>query len=102
MTNTGADMHTITLEKGLATFLNSLHGKNRSAATVRAYQTDISQFTDFSVVLFRSDFVLVSEKNRMKAHKNQCAWTMLYSPECLSGATSRGQAMAPEVQTPAQ
>jgi len=37
-------MHTITLEKGLATFLDSLHGKNRSAATVRAYQTDILQF----------------------------------------------------------
>src|SRR5262250_1242212 len=44
MTNTGADMHTITLEKGLATFLDSLAGKNRSAATVRAYQTDIQQF----------------------------------------------------------
>ena len=27
---------------------------------------------DFSVVLFRSDFVLVSEKNHVKAHKNQC------------------------------
>ena len=37
-------MHTITLEKGLATFLDSLAGKNRSAATVRAYQTDILQF----------------------------------------------------------
>src|SRR5215467_2301491 len=47
MTNIGADMHTITLEKGLATFLDSLHGKNRSAATIRAYQTDISQFISF-------------------------------------------------------
>ena len=37
-------MHTMTLEKGLATFLDSLHGKNRSSATIRAYQTDISQF----------------------------------------------------------
>jgi hypothetical protein len=26
-------MHTITLEKGLATFLDGLHGKNRSTAT---------------------------------------------------------------------
>jgi hypothetical protein len=26
---------------------------------------------DFSVVLFRSDFVLFSEKNHMKVHKNQ-------------------------------
>jgi site-specific recombinase XerD len=44
MTNTGADMRTMTLEKGLATFLNALAGKNRSAATIRAYQTDIAQF----------------------------------------------------------
>src|SRR5437773_3182783 len=47
MTNTGADMHTITLEKGLETFLNALSGKNRSAATIRAYQTDIQQFIGF-------------------------------------------------------
>src|SRR5262250_149340 len=47
MTNTGADMHTITLEKGLATFLDSLAGKNRSAATVRAYQSDILQFIGY-------------------------------------------------------
>jgi site-specific recombinase XerD len=47
MTNTGADMHTITLEKGLAGFLDSLAGKNRSGATVRAYQTDIAQFIAF-------------------------------------------------------
>ena len=47
MTNTGADMRTMTLEKGLATFLDALAGKNRSAATVRAYQTDIQQFISF-------------------------------------------------------
>src|SRR5215218_2710707 len=47
MTDTGADMHTITLEKGLATFLDGLAGKNRSGATVRAYQTDIAQFITF-------------------------------------------------------
>jgi integrase/recombinase XerC len=47
MTDTGADMRTITLEKGLATFLNALSGKNRSAATIRAYQTDIQQFISF-------------------------------------------------------
>src|SRR3954454_3353690 len=41
------DTHTITLEKGLATFLNALSGKNRSAATIRAYQTDIQQFIAF-------------------------------------------------------
>src|ERR671939_995604 len=47
MIETGADMHTMTLEKGLATFLNTLSGKNRSSATIRAYQTDISQFISF-------------------------------------------------------
>src|SRR5215211_389168 len=47
MTNTGADMHTITLEKGLATFLHTLSGKNRSTATIRAYATDIQQFIAF-------------------------------------------------------
>jgi integrase/recombinase XerC len=47
MIETGADMRTITLEKGLATFLNALSGKNRSAATIRAYQTDIAQFISF-------------------------------------------------------
>jgi site-specific recombinase XerD len=33
-----------TLEQALANFLNALAGKNRSAATIRAYQTDIYQF----------------------------------------------------------
>jgi site-specific recombinase XerD len=47
MTNAGADMATITLEKALATFLNTLSGKNRSAATLRAYATDITQFISF-------------------------------------------------------
>ena len=40
-------MRTMRLEKGLAIFLNALSGKNRSAATIRAYQTDISQFISF-------------------------------------------------------
>jgi integrase/recombinase XerC len=47
MTETGADMQHLTLEKGLATFLNALSGKNRSRATIRAYQTDIAQFISF-------------------------------------------------------
>src|SRR5256885_12927008 len=37
----------MTLEKGLAVFLNTLSGKNRSSATIRAYQTDIQQFIVF-------------------------------------------------------
>jgi len=47
MTNIEADRRTITLEKGLATFLDGLAGKNRSAATLRAYRTDVLQFITF-------------------------------------------------------
>jgi len=57
---------------------------------------------DFSVVLFRSDFALVSEKNYMKVHKNQWFWDRPYSLGHLSGAISRGHTMAPEGQTPSQ
>src|SRR4051794_34606397 len=46
MRETG-DTHTMTLEKGLATFLDGLHGKNRSGATIRAYASDIAQFISF-------------------------------------------------------
>src|SRR4029453_4613934 len=46
--------------------------------------------------------MLVSEKNRMKVHKTQWLQAVPYSPECLSGATSRGRTMAPEAQMPAQ
>jgi integrase/recombinase XerC len=35
---------TPTLEQALTDFLTSLTGKNRSSATIRAYQTDINQF----------------------------------------------------------
>src|SRR5688572_1053360 len=37
----------ITLEKALALFVDSLSGKNRSQATIRAYQTDLLQFLHF-------------------------------------------------------
>src|SRR5437764_15070938 len=47
MRETGADMRTITLEKGLATFLDGLFGKNRSSATMRGYASDIYQFISF-------------------------------------------------------
>ena len=47
MTKEVTPLNHLTLEKGLATFLDALSGKNRSAATIRAYQTDISQFISF-------------------------------------------------------
>jgi integrase/recombinase XerC len=46
-----------TLEHTLATFLTSLTGKNRSAATVQAYQTDIQQFIQW---LHATNIVVVS------------------------------------------
>lgn len=36
---------TLTLDDALAAFLRALDGRNRSAGTVRAYRTDVSQFT---------------------------------------------------------
>jgi site-specific recombinase XerD len=35
----------MTLEKGLAAFVDAMLGKNRSAGTLRAYRTDIRQFS---------------------------------------------------------
>jgi hypothetical protein len=48
------------------------------------------KFLDFSVVLLRSDFVLVSEKNHMKAHKNQWLLPLPSLPELPCGATNQG------------
>ena len=47
MKQEGTPLQYITLEKALARFLDGLSGKNRSAATIRAYQTDLSQFIAF-------------------------------------------------------
>jgi hypothetical protein len=57
---------------------------------------------DFSVVLFRSEFVLFSEQNYMKALQNQWLWARPYAPARLAGATRRGHTTVPEVQRPAQ
>ena len=76
-----------------------------SFAKCRLYHTVFSIviiFTDFSVVLFRSDFILFSEENRMKVHENQWVLTMPCLLEHLAGATSRGQTMTPEGQKPSQ
>src|SRR6266851_8424271 len=45
--NTDTQGATMTLEKGLAAFLDAMLGKNRSSATLRAYRTDIQQFIAF-------------------------------------------------------
>jgi integrase/recombinase XerC len=47
MTNTTPEGATMSLEKGLAAFVDCLAGKNRSRATLRAYKADILQFITF-------------------------------------------------------
>lgn len=48
MTNsTNKEGGAMTLENGLAAFLDALLGKNRSSATLRAYRTDVLQFITF-------------------------------------------------------
>src|SRR5215467_16179296 len=48
MTNrTDNEGQTMTLEKGLAAFVDAMLGKNRSAGTLRAYRTDVLQFITF-------------------------------------------------------
>ena len=47
MNSTDKEGGTMTLEKGLAAFADTLLGKNRSEATVRAYKTDVLQFIAF-------------------------------------------------------
>jgi site-specific recombinase XerD len=47
MTQTRTGTPPITLEKALALFIDSLSGKNRSLATIRAYQTDLLQLIAF-------------------------------------------------------
>jgi predicted metal-binding membrane protein len=46
------------------------------------------KYTDFSVVRFRPNLMLFSEKNRMKVRKNQWFLTMPYPLKRLAGATS--------------
>src|SRR5215208_4302418 len=55
---------TLTLEQALADFLRSLAGKNRSAATARAYQTDIQQFITW---LHENNIVAISPAQVQRA-----------------------------------
>jgi site-specific recombinase XerD len=47
MTSTAHEGEVLTLEQGLAAFLNALLAKNRSSATIRAYTTDVQQFITY-------------------------------------------------------
>ena len=86
-----------TLEKSSRT---SSNGRRTSAAAVRTHtaehvrrpeqrtihfltQDELRQLSDFSVVLFRPNFMLASEENLMKAHKNQWLLTLPSPPDSL-------------------
>jgi hypothetical protein len=58
--------------------------------------------SDFSVVLFRPKFMLVSEEHPMKAHKNQ--WLLNQFPPLISLGEPQTKAypLVPEVQMPSQ
>jgi hypothetical protein len=48
-----------------------------------------TQHPDFSVVLFRLHFMLVSEEHPMKTHKNQWLLNLLSLPDIRCGATNQ-------------
>jgi len=45
---------------------------------------------DFSVVLFRPNFMLVSEEHHMKVHKNQWLLNSFSPPDIPWGAANQG------------
>jgi hypothetical protein len=52
--------------------------------------TGFAHDPDFSVVLFRPNFMLTSEEHPMKAHKNQGLLTTPSPPVIPCGATNQG------------
>jgi hypothetical protein len=57
---------------------------------------------DFSVVLFRANFMLVPEGNSMKANKINDFCPHYATPISLVEARTRAHLMWPKVQTPSQ
>jgi len=57
---------------------------------------------EFSVVLFRPNFMLVSEEHPMKTHKNQWLLILLSLPVSLVEARIKAHTLVPEGQTPLQ
>jgi len=49
----------------------------------------LTHYSDFSVVLFRLHFMLVSEEHPMKTHKNQWLLNLLSLPDIRCGATNQ-------------
>ena len=63
MRETRAGQQPLTLEKGVAIFLDALSGKNRSQATIRAYHTDLLQFLTF---LHETNVLIAAPKDVQK------------------------------------
>jgi hypothetical protein len=61
------------IQSGLEEYLQALTRaiEGLTPTEIRWQATPPTNHTDFSVVLFRSDFVLASERYPMKAYKNQ-------------------------------
>jgi len=81
----------MTLEKGLAAFLDAMLGKNRSSATLRAYRTDIQQFRDFVKL------------NRSSVHgilQLIACWRDLYGVNRLSQNLVHGDRPIPQRERP--
>ena len=51
---------------------------------------ELTHTADFSVVLFRPNFMLLSEEHPMKSHKNQWLVPLLSPPDIPCGATNQG------------
>jgi hypothetical protein len=79
--------------------LSAAIGTNVGSAIPNCAFPDI---TDFSVVLFRPNFMLLSEEHPMKMHNNQWFLTLLSSPDLPCGAMHRGTHHGSGVQTPLQ
>src|ERR671939_400335 len=70
------------------------HSARRVPVGVTTHTSSLSfletMTSDFSVVLFRPNFMLASEGYPMKAHKNQRLLTLPSSPNLPCGATNQG------------
>ena len=64
--------------------------QNRRKAVGHKILELVDDDADFSVVLFRPKFMLVSEGCPMKTHKNQWLLTLLSLPDIPCGAPNQG------------
>jgi hypothetical protein len=99
MSATRTEAHTLTTREVMKIF--EVAGIPRAQRSIERYcqQGDLDclpdaierrQYTDFSVVLFRPNFMLASEEYPMKAHKNQRLLALPSPPNLPCGGTNQG------------